>query len=235
MHNEIVEFLNANVSGCNAVANIAEVGDSSVTVASSHIKTTCSALKESDKFKMNVLQVISAVDYPEESEIELNYIIASFIENTELILKTRVPRGDENSLPSVESVCDVWKAANYQEREAYDMIGVNFEGHPDFRRILCPDDWKGYPLRKDYVVEEVYNGMTVNPEEKINREDIEFFAKMRLDREDPTEVSGSWVDDHLWIDQDLTSKAKDRVAEAKAAKKAKKDAEKATSTEEKGE
>ena len=174
MHNEIVEFLNANVSGCNAVANIAEVGDSSVTIASTHIKAVCSTLKNSDKYKMNVLQVISAVDYPEENEIELNYIVASFIENSELILKARVARGDENSLPSVESVCDVWKAANYQEREAFDMMGVNFEGHPDHRRILCPDDWKGFPLRKDYVVEEVYNGMTVNPEEKINKADIVF-------------------------------------------------------------
>lgn len=236
MHNDIVAFLNAEVSGCSAVANIAEVGDSSVTIASTHIKAACKALKESDKFKMNVLQVISAVDFPEENEIELCYMLASFIENTEFILKLRVPRGDEDNLSSVDSVCDIWKAANYQEREAYDMMGVRFTDHPDHRRILCGDDWKGYPLRKDYVVEEVYNGMTVNPKEKVNSADIEFFAKMRIEHEDATAVSGSWSDAHPWIDQDLANKAKDKVAEIKAAKKAKKAvAAAAASTEEKGE
>lgn len=236
MHNEIVEFLNADVSGCNAVASIAEVGDSSITVASTHIKPVCSALKNSDKFKMNVLQVITGTDYLDDGEIELSYILASFIENTELILKTRVPRGDGETLSVVESVCDVWKSANFLERETYDMIGVKFNGHPDHRRILCPDDWEGYPLRKDYVVQEKYLDMTVNPPEKINQADIEYFAKMRLELEDPTQVTGSWKDDHTWIDQDLTGKAKDRLAEYKAAKKAKADAEKAkASSEEKGE
>lgn len=233
MHSEVVEFLNAEVAGCNAVANIAEVGDSSITVDSTFIKQVCSALKSSDKFKMNVLQVVSGVDYPEENIIEVNYIVASFIENTELIIKVRLPRGDENNLPKVESVCDVWKAANFLERETYDMLGVVFENHPDHRRILCPDDWEGFPLRKDYVVQEKYMDMVVNPPEKINKDDIEFFAKMRVEHEDPTQVSGSWVDDHAWIDQDLANKAKDRVAQVKAAKKAKTEAAKAT--EEKGE
>ncbi len=221
MLNEIVTFLNNEVSGCNAVLNTAEVGDSSITIDAKHIKPACVALKNSSTFKMNVLQVISGVDYPETSEIEISYMLASFIENTEFILKVRVPRGDDSNLPSVESVCDVWKSANFLERETYDMLGVTFENHPDHRRILCGDDWKGYPLRKDYVVEKVYNGMVVDPEEKINKADIEFFAKMRLEHEDATAVSGSWVDDHAWIDQDLSSKAKNRVAEVKAAKKAK--------------
>ncbi|ATH08650.1 hypothetical protein BIY24_12040 [Halobacteriovorax marinus] len=233
MHSEVVEFLNAEVSGCNAVANIAEVGDSAVTVEPTYIKQVCQALKGSDKFKMNVLQVISGVDYPEENQIEVNYILASFIENTELILKTRVARGEGENLPKLESVCDIWKSANFQERETYDMLGVVFENHPDFRRILCPDDWEGFPLRKDYVVQEKYMDMVVNPEDKINKADIEFFAKMRIDHEDPTQVSGSWVDEHVWIDQDLANKAKDRVAQIKAAKKAKADAEK--SSQEKGE
>jgi len=69
----------------------------------------------------------------------------------------RVPK-DNPHVPSVESV---WKTANWHEREAYDLIGVVFDGHPDLRRILLPDDWEGHPLRKDYKVPEFYNGMKV--------------------------------------------------------------------------
>ena len=85
--------------------------------------------------------------------------------NTELILKVRLPRGDENNLPKVDSVCSVWKAANFQERECYDMMGVEFNNHPDLRRILCPEDWEGYPLRKDYEEPDYYRGVPV-PKDK---------------------------------------------------------------------
>jgi NADH-quinone oxidoreductase subunit C len=63
--------------------------------------------------------------------------------------------------PHVQSVESVWKTANWHEREAYDMVGVIFDGHPDLRRILLPDDWDGFPLRKDYKVAEYYRGMKV--------------------------------------------------------------------------
>lgn len=93
----------------------------------------------------------------------------------------------------VESVCDVWKSADFQERETYDMLGVEFIGHPDMRRILCPEDWEGFPLRKDYVVQEVYQGMEVNPAHKINQGDFDFMAKAKLDAQNPKLISGSWA------------------------------------------
>ena len=176
MHSQWADYINQKVEGANATVNEAEIGDSSITINSEKTLQVCEALY-SGEHEFNVLQVITGCDYPEDNEIEVSYIIASFIHNTELILKIRLPRGDENNIPSVASVCSVWKAANFQERECYDMIGVNFEGHPDLRRILCPEDWKGYPLRKDYVVEETYRGMEVNPVAKLNIGEREFGAK----------------------------------------------------------
>jgi len=182
MHNGLVTKINSAVSNANAIANLAEVGDSSITISSESILQTCEALK-SEGF--NVLQVISGVDYPPaEGEttgghIEINYILADFTNNRELILKTTVGRGTGTDIADIDSVCSVWKAANWQERECYDMLGVNFVNHPDFRRILCPDDWEGFPLRKDYVPAHSYNGMVINPENKMNHYDREFFAKQK--------------------------------------------------------
>ena len=60
------------------------------------------------------------------------------------------------------SVAAYWPTADWHEREAFDMVGIEYEGHPDLRRILCPDDWEGHPLRKDYVAPESYNGMPLD-------------------------------------------------------------------------
>ena len=193
MHSEWVEYINSHVDGAGAVAHIAELGDSSITVNTEKIFEVCKSLREGTH-QMNVLQVISGVDFPEEGNIEINYILASFAKNTELILKVKVPRGDGKELPKIQSVCSVWKSANFQERECYDMLGVEFEGHPDLRRILTSDDWEGYPLRKDYVVAETYNGMEVNPIEKMNIGDREFGARHKHIQGGATSVLNYQVD-----------------------------------------
>lgn len=185
MHNEIVSFLNSKVSGANASAHIAELGDSSIMVDSSKLHQVCEALKNS-QWDFNVLQVITGTDYSDR--IEVSYILASFTNNHELILKVKLPR--EN--PSVESVVDLWKAANFQERECFDMLGVNFKNHPDLRRVLCPEDWQGFPLRKDYVVQEKYMDMTVNPAHKINSRDFFFYKEIQQKMGDPKKVAFSW-------------------------------------------
>jgi NADH-quinone oxidoreductase subunit C len=183
MHKEIADFLNKKVSGAEAKALEAEAGQSSVVVKAEHILKVCEALKDSDEHQFNVLQVISGVDFPDgigeqkEGVIEVNYMIASFIKNTEFILKIRVPRGDDENLPKVDSVCSVWKAADWQERECYDLVGIDFIGHPDLRRILNVYDWKGHPLRKDYVAQETYQGMTVYPPDKRNDPEMAFVVE----------------------------------------------------------
>jgi len=176
MHEQWVEYINSKVSGANAVVSKGDAGDSSIIISPQHLKEVCRQLKDGEH-EFQVLQVIMGTDFLAENLIEVSYILASFTKNSELILKLRLPRGDENNLPKVDSVVEIWKAADFQERECYDMIGVEFLGHPDLQRILCPYDWQGFPLRKDYVTPEKYLDMVINPISKMNIEDREFGAK----------------------------------------------------------
>lgn len=192
MHNEVASFLNSKVPGCNATVNTPENGDASITIDASKILDACMALKNGEH-DYNVLQAISGVDYVEN--LELVYVLASFTKNTELLLKVKLDRGDDNNLPLIDSVESVWAAADWQERETYDLIGVNFKGHPDLRRILTSDDWEGHPLRRDYIVQEYYRGMVVNPPEKVNTADHMFMKHLKETYPDPKKVSGSWKSD----------------------------------------
>jgi NADH-quinone oxidoreductase subunit C len=91
---------------------------------------------------------ITALHYPQrEEQFEVVWILYSFPRNERVRVKTSIKEGE-----SAPSVVPLWSTANWLERECYDMFGVRFEGHPDLRRILLPDDWKGHPLRKDYGI-----------------------------------------------------------------------------------
>lgn len=101
-----------------------------------------------DAYDYDYLVEETAVDYPkDEKRFELVYIVYSFERNHRIRLKTRVAEEEEMS-----SAVPVYAAANWMEREIYDMFGVRFAGHPDLRRILMPDEWQGHPLRKDYGI-----------------------------------------------------------------------------------
>ncbi|HYD49215.1 MAG TPA: NADH-quinone oxidoreductase subunit C [Terriglobales bacterium] len=106
------------------------------------------------------LSNLSALDYKAENHIQLVYHLFSYRHRHWLILKVNADR-DNPVVPSVESI---WKAANWHEREAYDLLGVSFTGHPDLRRILLPEDWIGHPLRKDYVEPVEYHGISTRRE-----------------------------------------------------------------------
>jgi NADH-quinone oxidoreductase subunit C len=105
-----------------------------------------------------MLSCLTVVDNgPESGTIEVIYNLYSIPFNHHLTLKVAVNR----ELPEVDSVEDIWKTANWHEREGYDMFGVTFKGHPDLRRILMPGDWEGFPLRKDYKHQEYYRDIKI--------------------------------------------------------------------------
>lgn len=151
-----------------------KVGNSVLLVDATHIYQTLEVLKNHPKYSFKVLQVISGVDFLEYMEV--CYILATFDlhQSVEIIVKTRVT---DRVNPTLPSVVPLYKSANWQERECYDMFGIHFSGHPDLRRILTSDDWQGYPLRKDYVAAKFYNGMEVFPDDKMNMEDRDFILK----------------------------------------------------------
>jgi NADH-quinone oxidoreductase subunit C len=106
----------------------------------------CRRLKGEHEF--NRLSGITAVDWhPAEPRFELVYLLHSLPRNERLILKCRVEEPYE-----IDSVTSVWRAADWYEREVFDLFGITFRNHPDLRRIMLPDDWQGHPLRKDYPV-----------------------------------------------------------------------------------
>ena len=114
-----------------------------IKIGKDEMLDVCLKLKESCDF----LAFVTAVDYPERGLLELVYNLRSLTDNKNVILKVELPR--EN--PEISSVAVVWPAAEWHEREIFDLFGVKFSGHPDLRRILLPEDWQGHPLLKDYV------------------------------------------------------------------------------------
>lgn len=185
MHDQITDRINSAVADSNAELLKREAGDPVVYVNPAKLKEVCTFLKSDSELDFNVLQVITGADYlaaeatedtpADEARIEVSYILTSYSKKHDLILKVKLPR--EN--PEVESVVSLWLAADFQERECYDMVGVKFLNHPDLRRILCPEDWEGFPLRKDYVVQEKWHDMEVNPAHKMNIEEREFDKRQK--------------------------------------------------------
>lgn len=131
---------------------IAEVsqalGELTAVVPREHIVAVCSLLKSWPESKFDFLADICGVDRgpEEEPRFEINYHLFSTTKHHRLRLKVLVNEED----PHVPTVSGVWRTANWHERETYDLFGVIFDGHPDLRRILLPDDWQGHALRKDF-------------------------------------------------------------------------------------
>jgi NADH-quinone oxidoreductase subunit C len=134
-----------------AVAEVRGFRDEvTIVVPHEHLRRTAEFLCGDPELQFTFLSDVIGVDrFPLEPRFELNYHLLSLARRERVQLKVSVG-GDD---PVVESVTSVWPAADWPEREVFDLFGVRFEGHPDLRRILMPEDWEGHPLRKDYPVE----------------------------------------------------------------------------------
>jgi NADH-quinone oxidoreductase subunit C len=134
-------------------------------IAPERIAEVCLELRDNPKTYFDFLSCLSGIDYGNEaSRFGVVYHLASIPHQTQLTLKVSKENSrDLEDLPSFPSITSVYHAADWHEREAFDMMGIFFEGHPDLRRLLLPDDWDGYPLRKDYTtVDKYYKGIKID-------------------------------------------------------------------------
>ncbi len=121
-----------------------------LTIKKESITKIARFLKENRELGFDFLSDLCGVDRVETDGVfEVVYHLYSIYKNHRLRLKVSIPSNE----PRISTVTDVWKTANWHEREAYDMFGIKFDDHPDLRKILTPDDFEGYPLRKDYPVD----------------------------------------------------------------------------------
>ncbi len=122
----------------------------SIFIARAAIRDACALLRDNPECPFNFLSDVTCVDwFPSEPRFEVIYHLLSIPNKERVRLKVKL----EGSSPVVDSVVPVWPAANYFEREVFDLFGIRFSGHPYLRRIQMPEDWEGHPLRKDYPVE----------------------------------------------------------------------------------
>jgi NADH-quinone oxidoreductase subunit C len=168
----LVKRLREKLDG--AVSEASEfLGQLSVRVEPSRIVEVCELLRRDAESPFDYLSDLTCVHFPENADapFEIVYNLYSISANVRVRLKART-----TDAAGVESVTGVWPAANWMEREVYDLFGVQFQGHPDLRRILLPPDWEGHPLRKDYPLEPVENNWTARhlPEfTDVQREQLE--------------------------------------------------------------
>jgi NADH-quinone oxidoreductase subunit C len=137
----------------------------SIQIKPQLIAEVCLELRDNQKTYFDFLSCLTGVDYGvDENRFGVVYHLASIPYQTQLTLKVSIEHNrDSGQLPSFPTVSRVYKTAEWHEREAYDLIGIYFENHPDLRRILLPDDWEGYPLRKNYSTEGAYyKGLSID-------------------------------------------------------------------------
>ena len=155
---EIFQLLKDNFPATNLELKTDQPTEAVIIVNAMEIDKISLFLRDSSELLFDSLMNLSGVDEPKVNLLSVYY----HLESTKLKNKVTLKVSTDRNKPEVPSVTDVWKGADWHEREAYDMFGIIFLNHPDLRRILMPYDWDaGYPLRKDYENPEFYHGMKV--------------------------------------------------------------------------
>jgi len=168
IHQALALKFGDRVTGANL-----EALDPWIEVAAASIAEVARFLKTDEALAFDALNDLCGVDYFEpdpkkaakfghDPHVEVVYHLYSYQHRHAIVLKVKLPRwkdGKAGQLPDVPSVSSVWAIANWHEREAFDLMGIHFTGHPDLRRILCTEDWVGHPLRKDYEFPLEYHGI----------------------------------------------------------------------------
>jgi len=159
---EIKKHIEENVNA-EAVSEVQETGlQSALYIKPEYLKEVCYFLRDNERYYFDFLANITAVDYLPQDYFEIVYNLTSIPYQKQLTLKVKLQASrDLDQLPELPSISEVWRTADWHEREAYDLMGIFFTGHPDLRRILMPEDWVGYPLRKDYQDPETYHNIPV--------------------------------------------------------------------------
>jgi NADH-quinone oxidoreductase subunit C len=147
---QIAKMVEEKFTG-QVLATASHAGQVAILVRKEVIREICLYLRDEASLKMDHLADLTAVDfskYPGDTgprfEVVCNLI--STVYRHRIRVKARVPEED----PRIDTVSPIWQTANWHERETYDLMGIKFDGHPDLRRILMPEDWEGHPLRKEY-------------------------------------------------------------------------------------
>jgi NADH-quinone oxidoreductase subunit C len=154
----ICERLQSKFGADIFVETFAETIQPYVLIDQKNILIICDFLYKDPLSYFDLLNCISAHDNgPEIDTMEVWYHLTSIPFEKTFILKVILNRES----PSIPSVSAIWKTADWHERESFDLLGIQFENHPDLRRILLPADWEGHPLRKDYIEQEKYHGIKV--------------------------------------------------------------------------
>ena len=147
-----------------------------IRVTAESLRDVSRLLKDDDELAMDCCHLVSGVDWPKDDELEAVYHLCSYKRRPDkayqqravkndpwLCIKVRVPR----DAPDVPTVMDIWTAADWHERETFDLMGIRFTGRKELQRILLPEDWPGHPLRKDWEFPADYHGIPIIPPEGL--------------------------------------------------------------------
>ena len=161
---EDIKLLLTNKFGADVIEGEETGGlQPALLISPDKIADVCLELRNNSKTYFDFLSCLTGVDYGVEAgRFGVVYHLASIPYQLQLTLKISKEHDRTTGEPVFKSISSVYRTADWHEREAYDLVGMSFEGHPDLRRILLPDDWEGYPLRKDYKTAEYYKGIKID-------------------------------------------------------------------------